>query len=439
MLNLPEFLNIPSKLLPFIIKFNCFLYFLSYGGRGGGKSHSVGRIILYLCEKRKIRVVCGREQQNSIEDSVYTLLCSLIQSYNLNFSITKNEIIHNVTGSIIRFRGFFERGKVNIKGMEDVDIVWIDEAQSITQATLDVLIPTIRKKSSKIIFTMNRDRRNDPVFKRFSKDKDCLTIKINYYDNPHCSEKNKKEAEQCKKDDYKKYLHVWEGEPEDESDNFLFPVNLLDFSEKITFSSQIQNPVKSMAVDLSGRGGDLCVATLVEQKTYTEYENTNVFHWNEKDTTISEGIILNLYHQWKPDLLTVDADGMGYPIFCTLRNAINDIIPFYGGNDSLRQNCLNQRADGYFTLYEFLKNRLLKITHQDTRRQLEYIKKEYSKTRKGLIKIQAKADMKKEQGESPDYADSLMMNIYSINYNSHIAIAKRTPQISVNIKDDYGW
>lgn len=439
MIQLPELLNIPNKLLPVILQFHAFLYFVLYGGRGGAKSHSIARFILYLCEKRKIRVVCGREQQNSIEDSVYTLLCSLIQSFNLNFSITKNELIHNVTGSIIRFRGFFERGKVNIKGMEDIDIVWIDEAQSITQATLDVLIPTIRKKGSKIIFTMNRDRRNDPVFKRFFKDKDCLAIKINYYDNPHCSEKNKTEAEQCKKNDYKKYLHVWEGEPEDESDNFLFPINLLDFSEKITFSLQVQNPVKSMAVDLSGRGGDLCVATLVEQKTYTEYELTNVYHWNEKDTTISEGRIINLYNQWKPDLLTVDADGMGYPIFCTLRNAISDIIPFYGGNDSIRQNCLNQRADGYFTLYEFLKNRLLKITHNDVLRQLEYIKKEYSKTRKGLIKIQAKVDMKKEQGESPDFADSLMMNIHSVNYNSHVAIAKRMPEISVNIKDDYGW
>lgn len=93
---------------------------------------------------------------------------------------------------------------------------------------------------------------------------------------------------------------------------------------------------------------------------------------------------------------------MGYPIYCTLKNAIDDTIAFYGGNEAVRQNCLNQRADGYFTLYEFLLNKNLKITDENVLRQLEYIKKEYSKTRKGLIKIQLKQDMKKEQNESPD-------------------------------------
>ena len=440
MIQLPEILNIPPKLYPLILRFSDYMYFLLHGGRGGAKSHSVGRLILFLCEKRKIRVVCGREQQNSIDESVYTLLVDLINQYNLNFSITKNEIIHNQTGSTIHFRGFFERGRVNIKGLEGVDIVWIDEAQAISQAVLDVLIPTIRKAKSKIIFTMNRNRRNDPVFKQLAKDKNCLTIQINYFENPHCSEKNKAEAEKCKKEDYKKYRHVWCGDPEDESDSFLFPVNLLDLSKEKQFAANVPDPIKSMAVDLSGRGGDLCVATLIEQRTYTEYELTNVFHWNEKDTVVSEGRIIHLFNEWKPDLLTVDADGMGYPIYCSLRTSIPDIIPFYGGNEAIKQNCLNQRADGYLTLREFLINRLLKITDNEVLRQLEYIKKEYSKSRKGLIKIQAKIDMKKEQGESPDFADSTMMNVYAINYHSNIAISKRMPQTSFSeYKDEYGW
>lgn len=441
MIKLPKILDIPKKMLPLVLQFNDFLYFLFYGGRSGGKSHSVGRFLLFLGTKKKLRIFCGREQQNSIEESVYTLLTVIINQYSLPYEIYKDKIVCKTTGTIIRFRGFFERGSVNIKGLEDVDILWIDEAQSITQVTLDTILPTIRKDKSRIIFTMNRNRRNDAVFKEFAKDKNTLCIKINYYDNPYNNKDTLAKAEKCKIERPSEYLHIWEGNPIDESDNFIFSTSKLDICQNLKLSRNVLNPIKSMAVDLSGAGGDLCVANLIEQFSQTEYVQTQVSAWGEKDTEITIGKIIYLYSIWKPDLLTVDADGMGYPIYCSLKQSIPDIIPFNGGGKSILPNCLNQRADGYITASQWVDSKIIKFSNSDVLRQLEYIKKEYSKTQKGKIKIQSKVDIKAEQGESPDFADSTMMNIYTLNYKSHIAYDKKNPHSYAvqNYVDEYGW
>lgn len=441
MIKLPEMIKLPSKMLPLILQFNDFLYFLFYGGRSGGKSHSVGRFLLYLGAKKKLRIFCGREQQNSIEDSVYTLLITIINKYKLPYDIYKDRIVCKTTGSVFRFRGFFERGAVNIKGLEDVDILWMDEAQAITQVTLDTILPTIRKNKSRIIFTMNRKRRNDPVFKEFAKDENCFCQKINYVDNPYNNEETIAKAEKCRINRPADFRHIWLGEPEDESDNFIFNVAKLDVVQNLKISRTATSPIKSMAVDLSGAGGDLCVANLIEQYTETEYQQTQVVSWGEKDTEITIGKIIYLYSQWKPDILTVDADGMGYPIFCSLRQSIPDIIPFNGGGKSNIPNCLNQRADGYIIASQWVNDKIIKITNQDVIRQFEYIRKEFSTAQKGKIKIQSKVDIKSEQGESPDFADSTMMNIYALNYKSHLAYDKKYPYYnnSQNTVDEYGW
>jgi len=162
-----EVLQMPEKMTPMISKFNDYRYLLAEGGRGGGKTQCVARLLCYIAEKRTVRIFCGRETQNTIEESVYTVFKDIITQYKLNFSVYKDRIQHNTTGSQIRFKGFKEQGKVNIKGMEGVDILWIDEAQAITQATLDIIIPTIRKQKAKVFFTMKRHLKSDAVYNQF--------------------------------------------------------------------------------------------------------------------------------------------------------------------------------------------------------------------------------------------------------------------------------
>ena len=418
MIELPEILNIPDKLIPVITNINKYNYFLIEGGRGGGKSQSVARIILWLAEQRNVRVCCGRETQATISDSVYKIFNDLINDYNLNFTIKSNKVIHNTSGSSIIFKGFREQGRVNIKGLEGVDILWIDEAQAITKSTLDVIIPTIRKKNSIVIFTMNRLVRKDPVYSEFITRDDCLHIKINYYDNKHCPQKLIDEAKRCKERNILDYEHIWEGNPLDAANDFLFSAIKLDKAKNIMFHNETYRRIKCMSVDLAGNGGDLCVASLIEAKSTTQWSLEKQAHWNEPDTDVTKGKIINLYSVWKPELLILDADGLGYSIYISIKNIIQNTIKFNGAASSKRPNALNRRADGYLTLKEYIDNEWLKISSDITISQLEYIKKSYKPN--GQIVIQSKKDMKSEHGESPDFADSLMMGIYAINYYSYL-------------------
>ena len=435
-LEIPKLLECPPKLYPVIVEFNKYLYFLLEGGRGSGKTQTVARLLLHICEQRKIKICCGREIQRSIENSVKSVFDGLIRKYNLNWKIADKELIHNKTGSKIFFQGFREQGAVSIKGLDDVDILWIDEAQAITKNTLDIVIPTIiRKTNSKIIFTMNRYVRSDAVYRFCIGREDCLHININYFDNPFLNEAMKNEAEICKKKNISDYEHIWLGKPLAQASDFLISSVKLDYSKNIIFNKENHPTNKVMAVDLSGSGGDLCVAKLLEQKTMSAYEETKTETWAEPDTDITKGKIINLYSIWKPDILIIDADGLGYPIFVSVKKVIEDTIGFRGASAAKNKSCGNARADGYMALKDFIDNGWLKINCENTIRQLEYIKRDFKPN--GLTYIQNKKDIRKEQAESPDFADTLMMAVYAIVYYSHILNAKYEKSSNTFINSDF--
>ena len=124
-MTLPKILSLPDKLYPIITSLNDYRYTLLEGGRGGGKSQGIGRFVLYLADRYNLRIVCGRETQNSINESVYSLLTDLIGTEQLNFEVFSSKIVNRKTGSTINFRGFREQGAFNIQGMEGVDILWV--------------------------------------------------------------------------------------------------------------------------------------------------------------------------------------------------------------------------------------------------------------------------------------------------------------------------
>lgn len=414
---LPEILNIPPKLIPFIIKFNNFSYFLLEGGRASGKTQSVARFLLYIMEKRHVRICCGREIQNSINESVKTVFLDLIDKYNLAYSITRDNLIHKKTGSKIFFKGFREQGKVNIKGLEGVDILWIDEAQSIAKTTLDVIIPTIRKKNSKIIFTMNRYTRFDSVYNFCSKHPDCLHININYFDNPFVDEKILKEADISKNQNINDYNHIWLGYPMANNNEFLIKSEILDKAINLEYEKDDNYSYNSiMSVDLSASGADLCVAKFLVQQNQNVWLEKETLSWSEADTDITKGKIVSLYSGWSPKLLIMDADGLGYPIWVSIQKIINSAIAFRGAKKAISKYALNARADGYLALCDYLEKGYLKLTDKNSIRQLEYLKKLYKPN--GLIAIQDKKEIRKLHSQSPDFADCLMMALYGINYCS---------------------
>lgn len=418
-LKLPKILDIPPKLYPLITDFNKYSRFLVEGGRGSAKTQTVERFLLHIGEKRKVRICSGRVIKDSIDQSVKQGFKSLIEEFKLDYTVTEKEIKHNKTGSVIFFKGFRENEIVNIKGLEGVDILWIDEAETVTTRAVDVIVPTIRKPNSKIIFTMNRFVRNDPVFVYCNKHPDCLHIKINYFENPFCPEDLKKEAKICKQRDERKYNHVWLGHPLDQANDYLVAASKIEFAKTLNFSPENIKKHTVMSVDLAASGGDLNVLKLLEQQTTNGWEEKLTEKWTEPDTDITIGKIIYMYSRYKPDILIIDADGVGYSMVNTIKKSIPDCIAFRGGGTikSKTTNAKNPRAEGYLILKEFLQNGWLKLHCENTCRQLEYLKVIY---KPAYVIMQSKEEIRDEQGESPDYADSLMMGIYAIDKYSYM-------------------
>ena len=313
MIGLPEILDVPDKLRPVITELDKKRYFLLDGGRGSGKSHTVARLILYLCGQHTLRVVCGREIQSSIEESVYTLLCDLIREHNLDYNIYATKIDHRSNGSTIRFHGFREQGNVTIKGLEAVDILWVDEAQAVPKPTLDIIIPTIRAENAKVFWTMNRYLDDDPVYTMFHSREDCLSIHIDYHESKHCPDALKREAELCKSTNLDDYQHIWLGQPLPQANNAAFRrvrEIVKPYVIPVTYSKEYQYV---MGVDLA-RSIDYTVLTIInatiKRVDYVErLANENRTSWNyqkEKVLAVS-GIYGNA-------LTVVDSTGVGDPI-----------------------------------------------------------------------------------------------------------------------------
>ena len=184
-----------------------------YGGRGSGKSHDVAEYCLFRAYQAKIKVLCTRELQNSIADSVYSLLKNKITDMKLDFFFTvyKDRIVGN-NGSEFIFKGIHNNVS-EIKSMENISIAWLEESQSLSRESIDVIVPTIRAPGSILIFTFNPYKDNDPIYIEMKNaTEDDLVIKANYSDNPWFPEELRLEMERDKKNDYQKYLWVWEGE-----------------------------------------------------------------------------------------------------------------------------------------------------------------------------------------------------------------------------------
>lgn len=153
-----------------------------YGGRYSLKSHTVARFLLIKARQQKTRVACFREFQNSISESSHQLLADLIQKYNLHdFEVTKNAIVNRINGSDFIFKGLWQNEQ-SIKSIEGIDIAWVEEAQTVSKSSLEVLTPTVRKPGSQIVYTYNRLMEDDPVHQRLVIEgrPNTLIINVNY-------------------------------------------------------------------------------------------------------------------------------------------------------------------------------------------------------------------------------------------------------------------
>ena len=188
-------------------------YKIYYGGRGAGKSHSVAKALLILGARSPIRVLCAREYQTSIKDSVHKLLCDQIELMNMHsiYEITQNSI-RGKNGSEFAFVGL-KNNVANVKSYEGIDICWVEEAQTVSRMSWNTLIPTIRKEGSEIWVTFNPELESDETYQRFvlRPPEGAVVQKINWSDNPWFPEVLALEKDALKSRDPSAYQTVWEG------------------------------------------------------------------------------------------------------------------------------------------------------------------------------------------------------------------------------------
>ena len=188
-------------------------YKVYYGGRGAGKSHSAAKALLILGAKSQIRVLCAREYQTSIKDSVHKLLCDQIELMNLHgfYEITQSAI-RGKNGTEFAFVGL-KNNVANVKSYEGVDYCWVEEAQTVSRHSWNTLIPTIRKEGSEIWITFNPELETDETYQRFvvRPPEQAVVQKINWSDNPWFPEVLALEKDSLKSRDPSAYQTVWEG------------------------------------------------------------------------------------------------------------------------------------------------------------------------------------------------------------------------------------
>lgn len=153
-----------------------------FGGRCSLKSHTIGRLLLIKARQQQTRIACFREFQNSISESSHQLLADLVKLYEFkDFKLTDNSIINTINGSDFFFKGLWNNEQ-SVKSIEGIDLAWVEEAQTVSEKSIEVLTPTIRKPGSQIIYTYNRLLEEDPVHKRLVIEgrPNTLIINVNY-------------------------------------------------------------------------------------------------------------------------------------------------------------------------------------------------------------------------------------------------------------------
>src|SRR5690606_32877213 len=189
-------------------------YKVAYGGRGSGKSWSFARALLIQGLSKRLRILCTREVQKSIKDSVHKLLSDQIETlgFGAHYTVLNTEI-RGSNGTEFLFAGLADHTVESIKSYEGCDIVWVEEANKVSKRSWDILISTVRKEGSEIWISFNPELETDETYKRFVADPqpDSVVVSVNYYDNPWFPPVLERERLESKRRDPKGYAQTWEG------------------------------------------------------------------------------------------------------------------------------------------------------------------------------------------------------------------------------------
>lgn len=388
-------------------------YKILSGGRGSAKSESVARYLLICAMQRKERILCTREYQVSISDSVHRVLKDIIEQYELPyFEITNNSIRNKSTGSEFIFKGL--KHNINeIKSMQGITKVWIEEAQSISKQSLDVLIPTIREENSELIFTFNRLFELDPVYQRFCmvNNKNVWYLHTTYKDNPFFPKVLELERLDCYENRNIDYGHIWLGQPIAQSNDAIIGRKLVleAFKRDVDKDGLFQ-----MGVDVARKGKDKTVISYKRGLNHLGFKSYSKDDYSDKFYTmkIVEEVIKTIKENKENKLvpIMVDDTGVGGGVVDRLQELGYKAIPINFGETANNKNKYNNVISEMW--FEFL-NKLTEIHLFDDARILnELTTREWKLDNKGRRCIESKDVYKTRGYPSPDFADAVLLSFY---------------------------
>lgn len=283
------------------------------GGRASGKSHFFAELLVESAIMRPgLRALCAREIQKSLKDSAKKLIEDKIEALGVGrrFEVLQTEI-RTPGGGLIMFAGLRDHTVDSIKSMEGVDIAWLEEAETISERSLQLLEPTIRKEGSEIWCSWNPRRRSAPVERLipWADESVAALVHANYRDNPFLSETVRGLAARHLRDNPDTYPHVWLGAYEDAGAKTVIPPLWVDAAVGLAARLGIEVTGKRIAaLDVAGaeEGGD-------ENGFVVRHgiEVVAVEKWNGLDTSETTHKAVKLCQQHGADECQYDSAGVG--------------------------------------------------------------------------------------------------------------------------------
>lgn len=380
------------------------------GGRYSLKSHTAARVVLLRCRKEKVRVVCLRQFQKNIGDSSYQLLLDLIEGYGFTeFRWTADEIINTATGSSVIFKGLDRNVESTIKSLEGVDLVWIDEAQTITQKSIRILVPTVRKPGSQLIWTLNRLTDLDPVIAYFVTDpprEDVWHLEVDYHvaeKNGWLSEEIAREIEYSRVNHPEDYAHDYLGKALNQSDKSILSVSrvLAAMNREVDDDGAVE-----VGVDVARMGNDR--TEFVKRKglqeksrvTYTKLRTTEVCDRLEEFVDFDKEV-----------LIKIDDTGVGGGVTDEmLKRGYNVVAINFGAAAIEKDKYPNLISEAWFYMQTII-DQISIVSDKDLLTELS--NREWTMDSRGRRQVESKDAYKKRGFRSPDKADGTILCFYT--------------------------
>ncbi len=414
------------------------------GGRASGKTWDAAAMAIFLSANYSLRFLCVRQFQANISDSVYTVLCEMIDrmGYSDEFEIQKTTIIHRGTGSEFIFFGF-QRNTASIKGTEGVDICWIEEAESLTKEQWEIIEPTIRKEGSECWILYNPRLSTDFVERNFRHDPERKTIVrvINYIENPYLSTKMLRTIERAKERDYDDYEHIYLGVPRSDDDAVVIKRSwiMAAVDAHLDLHCKSWTGAKTVGYDVADSGSDYNAAIFIDGSICMAVDE-----WKAAEDELfkSSRRVKSFAVEHGASHIGYDSIGVGAGVGGNLNElGFRSHFKFNAGgkvanpkkkyketkvpNEEFFANLKAQSwwilADRFMNTYnaihkgfDFDPDKMISINGNIPRRMLDKLIDELSTPRRdfdngGRVKVESKKDLAKREVPSPNLADAFVI------------------------------